>query len=152
MWILLLSLLGENYFLIDTNVSFETAKLAIQLRALIKQLHDSLRTLEPKLNNRPSGVQLLQLPVELPRSPIFSLLTPHPRSLAKYCQDGGFVVRAIVPPTVPDGGERVRICLHAGNKGAEIEGLVVRIGEWLELLRKSERGQDRKPELGNSRL
>jgi 8-amino-7-oxononanoate synthase len=39
-------------------------------------------------------------------------------------------VRAIVPPTVPRGTERVRACLHAGNTVEEIDGLVKRIGEW----------------------
>jgi 8-amino-7-oxononanoate synthase len=40
-------------------------------------------------------------------------------------------VRAIVPPTVPRGTERVRVCLHAGNTVEEIDGLVKRIGEWV---------------------
>jgi len=39
-------------------------------------------------------------------------------------------VRAIVPPTVPMGTERVRVCLHAGNTVEEIDTLVKRIGEW----------------------
>lgn len=76
--------------------------------------------------------QLLQIPSQRPQSPIFSLLTPEPRSLAKYCQDGGFVVRPIVPPTVPNGTERVRVCLHSGNTFKDVEGLVGRIREWLE--------------------
>ena len=39
-------------------------------------------------------------------------------------------MRAIVPPTVPRGTERVRVCLHAGNTVEEIDALVKRIGEW----------------------
>lgn len=39
-------------------------------------------------------------------------------------------MRGIVPPTVPDGGERVRICLHAGNTKEEIEGLVEVVRRW----------------------
>ena len=75
--------------------------------------------------------KILQIPRRKPESPIFSLLTPEPRSLAKYCQDGGFVVRPIVPPTVPNGTQRVRVCLHSGNTLEDVEGLVGRIREWL---------------------
>jgi 8-amino-7-oxononanoate synthase len=75
---------------------------------------------------------VLLIPSQKPQSPIFSLLSPEPRSLAKYCQDGGYVVRPIVPPTVPKGTERVRVCLHAGNTIQDVEGLVGRIGEWLK--------------------
>jgi hypothetical protein len=39
------------------------------------------------------------------------------------------VVRAVVPPTVPT--RRVRVCLHAGNTFAEVEGLVKKVDEWL---------------------
>jgi 8-amino-7-oxononanoate synthase len=41
------------------------------------------------------------------------------------------VVRPIVPPTVPEGTQRVRLCLHAGNTTGDIDGLVGRIREWL---------------------
>lgn len=43
------------------------------------------------------------------------------------------MVRAVVPPTVPLGTERVRICLHAGNTIAEIEALVSALQEWCEI-------------------
>lgn len=37
-----------------------------------------------------------------------------------------------MPPTVPEGAERVRICLHAGNTADEIDGLVDVVGMWAE--------------------
>jgi 8-amino-7-oxononanoate synthase len=46
------------------------------------------------------------------------------RSLADYLRQNGMDVRAIVPPTVPKGLERLRICLHAFNKEAEVEFLL----------------------------
>jgi 8-amino-7-oxononanoate synthase len=76
-----------------------------------------------------NAAQLLQLAEICPRSPIFSLQTEHPRSLAKFCQEGGFLVRAVVPPTVPT--RRVRVCLHAGNTYEQIDGLVKRVERWL---------------------
>ncbi|KAH0563125.1 hypothetical protein GP486_002307 [Trichoglossum hirsutum] len=110
-------------------------QLSLHLFALTKHLHTNLETLKPKCKDLASDQVLLHLPAEVPRSPIFSLLTPEPRSLARYCQDGGFMVRPIVSPTVPVGKERVRVCLHAGNTEAEIEGLVARIEEWLDQIR-----------------
>ena len=35
-----------------------------------------------------------------------------------------------MPPTVPEGAERVRICLHAGNTVEEVDGLVRVVGMW----------------------
>jgi 8-amino-7-oxononanoate synthase len=82
--------------------------------------------------------QVLQIPNPKPQSPIFSLLTPEPRSLARYCQEGGFVVRPIVPPTVAEGTQRVRVCLHSGNTLKDVEGLVERIRGWLGIVGSAE--------------
>lgn len=65
-----------------------------------------------------------------PKSPIFSVCTPWPRELARICQTQGLVVRPIVPPTVPKGGERVRVCLHSGNTKEEIDRLIAIFREW----------------------
>lgn len=43
------------------------------------------------------------------------------------------MVRPVVPPTVPAGSERVRVCLHAGNTEGDVDRLVARIGEWLDM-------------------
>lgn len=60
------------------------------------------------------------------------MLSSDPRGLAKFCQEKYFVVRPIVPPTVPLGSERIRVCLHAGNTRTEVEALVARITAWVE--------------------
>ena len=100
----------------------------LHLDELIGHLFFQLKTLTLQTETWGSGVPLLQLPMEIPQSPIFSLLTPEPRSLARYCQEGGFVVRPIVPPTA---SSRVRVCLHSGNTFEDVERLVARIQEWL---------------------
>ncbi|KKK12788.1 hypothetical protein P175DRAFT_0503641 [Aspergillus ochraceoroseus IBT 24754] len=64
-------------------------------------------------------------------SPIFSLRSRVPRQLASACQQEGYIVRAIMPPTVPAGKERVRVCLHSGNSVEEIDGLIETIETWL---------------------
>ncbi|KAL4753523.1 hypothetical protein BDW72DRAFT_26698 [Aspergillus terricola var. indicus] len=69
-------------------------------------------------------------------SPIFSLRSDVPRVLASVCQERGYTVRAIMPPTVPAGKERVRVCLHAGNTVEEIDGLIETIATWLHRMEK----------------
>jgi 8-amino-7-oxononanoate synthase len=36
-----------------------------------------------------------------------------------------------MPPTVPEGTQRVRLCLHAGNSKQDVNALVARIRRWL---------------------
>ncbi|KAL3456083.1 pyridoxal phosphate-dependent transferase [Aspergillus heterothallicus] len=69
-------------------------------------------------------------------SPIFSLRSRVPRQLASFCQQEGYIVRAIMPPTVPAGRERVRVCLHAGNTIKEVDSLIEIIGTWLQQTEK----------------
>jgi 8-amino-7-oxononanoate synthase len=44
--------------------------------------------------------------------------------IAKQLQENGFDVKAILSPTVPEGQERLRICLHSYNSDAEITRLL----------------------------
>lgn len=125
-------------------MSGATEPLSDHLHSLIKHLYSQLQTLDhrlalcplPQTVKQPPNLgnqALFCIPSEIPKSPIFSILSNRPRSLAKHCQEGGFVVRPIVAPTVAAGTERVRICLHAGNSFEEVERLVARMGEWAEL-------------------
>jgi 8-amino-7-oxononanoate synthase len=50
--------------------------------------------------------------------------------------------RPITWPTVPKGKDRVRVCLHAGNKVEDIEMLVAGIVDWAEANLKKQ-GQER---------
>lgn len=43
---------------------------------------------------------------------------------ALQLQEAGFAVKAILPPTVPMGSQRLRICIHAFNTKEEIDGLI----------------------------
>jgi len=47
------------------------------------------------------------------------------------------MIRPVVPPTIPVGGERVRVCLHANNTFKEIDGLIASIAQWLRLPKDS---------------
>ena len=75
---------------------------------------------------------MLKIPSVCPSSPIFAVQLVNPRVLASSLQNQGMMVRAVVPPTVPPGTERVRICLHAGNTVTEIERLVLVLQKWCE--------------------
>jgi 8-amino-7-oxononanoate synthase len=75
---------------------------------------------------------LLKIPHACPESPIFSIQLEHPRDLAMILQSRGMMVRPVVPPTVPLGTERVRVCLHAGNTVSQIQRLVDVLETWCE--------------------
>ncbi|EMC99633.1 hypothetical protein BAUCODRAFT_119210 [Baudoinia panamericana UAMH 10762] len=113
--------------------------LSRSLWQLIHMLHQRLLTLQSSLvdMNSPESSMCapLRVPQDCPESPIFAVLSSEPKALAAYCQRKGFTVRGIVPPTVPVGTERIRICLHAGNTVQQVDGLVSAIRDWVELRR-----------------
>ncbi len=68
-------------------------------------------------------------------SPIQGILTGDSfatRRLAEYLLEQGFFVRPILPPTVPAGTERIRICLHSFNSRAEIDALFAALKNFRE--------------------
>lgn len=42
------------------------------------------------------------------------------------------MVRAIMPPTVKAGTERVRVCLHAQNSTYQVDGLMAVVHDWVQ--------------------
>lgn len=46
------------------------------------------------------------------------------QKLALTLQEAGFAVKAILPPTVPEGAQRIRVCIHAFNTDEELEKLI----------------------------
>lgn len=54
------------------------------------------------------------------------------------------MVRAVVPPTVPEGTSRVRVCLHAGNTEADVERLVTAMEEWCKIVVEGQDAHQRK--------
>lgn len=53
------------------------------------------------------------------------------KHIASQLQRKGFDVRAILSPTVPEGRERLRICLHSYNTEGEISGLLENLEQHL---------------------
>ncbi|KAK3291053.1 pyridoxal phosphate-dependent transferase [Chaetomium fimeti] len=112
--------------------------LLAHLDVLIQGAHRLL--LQACSRHRPPP-DLLRVRLGKPQSPVIPVLTSQPRNLAKHCQQMRFMVRPIVAPTVPKGEERIRICLHARNSMAEVEGLIGAIEQWL--VETMKRGTDR---------
>jgi 8-amino-7-oxononanoate synthase len=56
----------------------------------------------------------------LPPSPVFFLHSTQPKQLAETLQKSGIWVRPILPPTVPEGDQGLRITVHAYNTEGEI--------------------------------
>ncbi len=109
-------------------LSGRAGPLLRRLRDLIRLARDRLGAVCRGLDPPPA---VLRMQPGRPESPIIPLFTLHPRSLAEHCQRRGFMVRPIVAPTVPLGSERVRVCLHAGNTVAEVEGLAAAVEAWV---------------------
>jgi len=68
------------------------------------------------------------------RSPIQCLIwqgNDRVKAFARAVQAAGFDVRPILHPTVPQGQERLRICLHAFNSPGEIEALAKTINLYI---------------------
>lgn len=53
------------------------------------------------------------------------------KSVSLIMQELGFDVRAILSPTVPEGKERIRVCLHSFNSETEIEELLKSIRKFI---------------------
>lgn len=51
--------------------------------------------------------------------------------VATYCRERGFDIRAVRPPTVPEGTSRLRVSLHASNSEAEVDRLIATLREAL---------------------
>jgi 8-amino-7-oxononanoate synthase len=51
------------------------------------------------------------------------------KSIAQQLQNNGFDVRAILSPTVPEGQERLRFCLHAYNTPCEIKAVLQQLSQ-----------------------
>lgn len=125
----------------DVLQSSEGDRRRVSLHSVITHLNTLL---DPLLAQTPP--KILRLPEQIPHdpfpdgidqllpnppTPILGLITPEPHALSKYFLDRGFIVRPVVPPTVPVGEERVRICLRAGMERSVIDRLVAILREWV---------------------
>jgi 8-amino-7-oxononanoate synthase len=51
------------------------------------------------------------------------------KQIASQLQEKGFEVKAILSPTVPEGQERLRFCLHSYNTEKEMEEVLIELSK-----------------------
>ncbi|KAI2468629.1 PLP-dependent transferase [Annulohypoxylon bovei var. microspora] len=123
-----------DYLISGQSVSLRQ-RLETNIHYTYRQLHALCARLRP-------GRHTLYIDKAPSKSPIIPIFTSHPRNLAEYCQQSGFMVRPIVAPTVPAGSERVRICLHSANIPEQIDGLCGVIEMWVRNQMTAEKTQE----------
>lgn len=106
--------------------SIATILVAYQSLTTKKQNRDSLRENIIHFNQEKNLLGLKPLFVRS-KSSIQSAIIPgneKVKFIAKQLQVNGFDVKAILSPTVPEGQERLRICLHSYNSKEEVTGVM----------------------------
>ena len=53
------------------------------------------------------------------------------KSVAKKLKDSGFDVKPILSPTVPEGQERLRFCIHSYNSESEISAVLKLLADFI---------------------
>ncbi|HYG38683.1 MAG TPA: 8-amino-7-oxononanoate synthase [Cytophagales bacterium] len=92
---------------------------------LQRQLQERIKFFRDKINDAKNSNPLFDYIDS--KSAIQAILVPgneRAKNLAAKLIENGFDVRPILSPTVQEGKERIRICLHAYNSFGEIEELV----------------------------
>ncbi|MBF03370.1 MAG: 8-amino-7-oxononanoate synthase [Flavobacterium sp.] len=87
--------------------------------------HTTIKKLEENAIYFNTYSSLLQISIS--NSSIKSIVIPgneKVKEIASYLQENGFDVKPILSPTVPEGQERLRFCLHAYNTKNEMEKVI----------------------------
>lgn len=108
------------------------ALATIQAAYRYLQTHPELQAL---LAQKISFYQHAAAAYETTSTPIQRIIEPGNvtvRALASFLHQQGYFVKPILSPTVPEGTERIRICLHAHHTEQEIAGLIQQIHQWKE--------------------
>jgi 8-amino-7-oxononanoate synthase len=141
-----LALIRSSYDLLRTGGTVTLQSHLHHLTVVLFEAMENLHMTSAAVQSR------LRIPSACPQSPIFAVQLQRPRDLSQYLQMKGMMIRAVVPPTVPQGTQRVRICLHAGNTIDEVKKLVRALQEWCEEQTGSIDDVEAGPERENARL
>jgi 8-amino-7-oxononanoate synthase len=128
-------------YLINFSRSFiYTTAMPVHSQISIKNSYDKMSESENIVLKFSHLVNLFKQKVELldlngyieSKSAVHCILIPgndRVKEVANYVQSKGFDVRPILSPTVPEGKERIRICLHLFNTESEIDGMLKAVKE-----------------------
>ncbi|KAG6905332.1 hypothetical protein DXG01_003395 [Tephrocybe rancida] len=131
----------SNVIAVDCSFDFLEDGTAEQLsQDLLRLSSHFISFLMPKLAGIPPELLSLSCPdpekSSSPPSHIVCFLTPLPWSLAEHFLSLRMYTSAITPPAVKPGENRVRVCLHAGNKMEDVEKLAVGAVQWARSILK----------------
>lgn len=115
----------------------------------IKPLLSLPSTLFPSSGRSSSTAPELSSSIEIPPqpSPIIPILSSKAKILSLHLIEKGYLVRPITYPTVPKGKDRIRVCLHSGNRLEEVKGLVQELRKWSESQKMASEKGDREKRL-----
>ncbi len=109
--------------------------LADALRASLAVIRDEpgrrahLDALVARFGDGAVALPLLRLPSITPIQPLVCGDSARAVALSARLAERGFLVPAIRPPTVPEGGARLRVSLSAAHSAADVDALVAALAE-----------------------
>ena len=121
-------------FIYTTGLSPHAVATVLMAYNQLEQVPDQLQQLRDNIqffNQEKAQVGLKPLFV-YSKSAIQSAIIPgneKVKHLAQKLQEAGFDVRAILSPTVPEGQERLRFCLHSYNTPSEIKAVLLALSQ-----------------------
>lgn len=107
---------SSPHFVASIDCAFDYLVQNIELQNTLKQKIDFFRKQSQAINNKIDSTSAIQA-IVIPGNERI-------RHVASDLQQQGFDVRPILSPTVAEGFERLRICLHVYNTDDEIKSLV----------------------------
>ncbi len=113
------TLLGAYHYIVTESGNRQQQKLLENVRFFREQL--ALMDLQAYFTDSQSAIQCCLLPGN-----------SHVKEAAGYLQGNGFDVRPILSPTVPEGSERLRFCLHSFNSENDIRAVLGRLVEFIK--------------------
>ena len=120
-------------FIYTTGLSPHSVATIFVAYSQLKETNLQIKKLKENIiffNQKKQMLGLKQISVRS-KSAIQSAIIPgnkNVKNIAKQIQEKGFDVKAILSPTVPEGQERLRICLHSYNTTEEISEVLVLLG------------------------
>ena len=113
----------------DAVAENKAGALATRAAVRIARAGDDLRArLAANIERLKQGMRangLALMPSDTPIQPLLVGSDAHALAMAAALEERGYWVAAIRPPTVPEGGARLRIALSAAHDAAQIDGLLV---------------------------
>lgn len=103
------------------------AAAALAAVQLARREHWRRQKLTDLIGRLRAGVARIGLPLlesETPIQPILCTSEVHALALSSALEAAGYWVSAIRPPTVPEGGSRLRVTLSASHTEADVDGLL----------------------------